>query len=143
MVILNWRAVIGILCLAAASSCSQPLAPTGCADQAGDLFDVTDTVTAGGTLSYLVTSPWSANLLMRLSWSDRATSVSLRSTIVECGGHTGCLKDRRTTTDRADLEEGVEVDGWRGKTYRVDVLGDPARDQPFRLLVSYKIACES
>ena len=74
---------------------------------------------------------------------DRTTSLGLRTTIVECGGHTWCSMYEDTAMDRARLEQCVVLDGWCGKTYRVDVLGDPVRDQPFRLLVSYKIACES
>jgi hypothetical protein len=35
------------------------------------------------------------------------------------------------------------VDGSRGKTYRIDVAGDPARDASFALAVTYRITCES
>jgi hypothetical protein len=35
------------------------------------------------------------------------------------------------------------VDGWRGKTYRVEVTGDPSRDASFGLTVTYRITCES
>jgi hypothetical protein len=35
------------------------------------------------------------------------------------------------------------VDGWRGKTYRIDVAGDPTSDTTFALAVTYRITCES
>ena len=35
------------------------------------------------------------------------------------------------------------VDGGRGKTYRVEVTGDPERDANFTLNVTYRITCES
>jgi hypothetical protein len=35
------------------------------------------------------------------------------------------------------------VDGWRGKTYRIEVAGDAARDTTFVLAVTYRITCES
>ena len=36
----------------------------------------------------------------------------------------------------------MQVDGSKGKTYRVDVTGDSAREATFTLNVSYHIACE-
>jgi hypothetical protein len=35
------------------------------------------------------------------------------------------------------------VDGWQGKTYRVEITGDSLHDANFRLSVVYDISCES
>jgi hypothetical protein len=37
----------------------------------------------------------------------------------------------------------MHVDGWRGKTWRIDIQGDPAGDASYSLDVTYLISCES
>jgi hypothetical protein len=37
----------------------------------------------------------------------------------------------------------VLVDGWKDKTYRIEIAGDPLRDTNFALSVVYDISCES
>jgi hypothetical protein len=36
----------------------------------------------------------------------------------------------------------MTVDGWQGKTYRVEITTDGERDVSFTLQVTYHIACE-
>ena len=111
-------------------------------------------VSAGGVSTYSVISPKSSNLLMRLTWTDTATTLGLRATITDCGGHLGCTMDMVTPPFGPGGPSPVPlpwpaglramlVDGWKGKTYRVEVTGDPGRDVSFVLAVTYQIRCES
>ena len=36
----------------------------------------------------------------------------------------------------------MQVDGWKGKAYRIEVTGESLREANFTLSVSYRIACE-
>ena len=83
----------------------------------------------------------------------RATStLGLRATITNCGGHVGCGMNTFEPAPGpggpspsqpwpAGIREMV-VDGWAGKTYRVEVVGDGVREGDFALAVTYEIACE-
>jgi hypothetical protein len=125
-----------------------------CRDETGEVFTVDAQVPAGGLAAYSVVSPKSSNLLMQLTWPDTAATLALRATITDCGGHTGCSMTTQTPPFGPGgsspvpqpwppgLREMV-ADGWRGKTYRVEVAGDPERDAAFRLRVTYRIDCES
>jgi hypothetical protein len=136
--------LVGVLCVAVlTSACGTPFGPTGCKEETGTVFDVSGTVPPQGTASYFVTSPWSSNLVMKLTWQDAGATLGLRATIVECGGHTGCFMLATTARDRVKLEQGLLVDGWVGKTYRIDVLGDAAQALAFQVVVVYDISCES
>jgi hypothetical protein len=125
-----------------------------CRDEMGDVFATNAQVTAGGVTSFTVSSPKSSNLLMRLTWSDPAATLEFRATITDCGGHTGCSMTTVTPPFGPGGTSPVPqpwppglremlVDGWRGKTYRVEIAGDPERDTTFTLKVVYRIACES
>ena len=125
-----------------------------CRDETGEVFTMEAQVPAGGVAEYSVVSPKSSNLVMRLTWTETAVTLGLRATITDCGGHTGCSKGTVTppfgpggpSPVPQPWPPGVremQVDGWRGKTYRVEVTGDPALDAVFRLHVTYRIDCES
>jgi hypothetical protein len=125
-----------------------------CHEEDGSVLRAEGQVSAGGLVSYSVISPKSSNLLMRLTWTDTATRLGLRATITDCGGHLGCTMDTVTPPFGpggpspvpqpwpAGLREML-VDGWKGKTYRVEVTGDPGRDVSFALAVTFQIRCES
>lgn len=125
-----------------------------CTDETGGVLNANGQVTAGGVSAYEVVSPKHSNLVMRLTWTDLGTTLGLRATIINCGEHGGCVMDTMTPTFGPGgssptpqpwppgLRE-MEVDGTRGKTYRVEVTGDANRDASFALAVSYKITCES
>ena len=125
-----------------------------CRDKTGEVFTMEAQVPAGGVAAYTVVSPKSENLVMRLTWPETAATLTLRATITDCGGHTGCSK----TTVTPPFGPGgpspvpqpwppgvrdMQVDGWRGKTYRVEVAGDQVLDATFKLHVTYRIVCES
>jgi hypothetical protein len=125
-----------------------------CRDETGNVFATNDHVTAGDVTLFTVTSPKSSNLVMRLTWSDITATLGFRATITDCGIHTGCAM----TTVMPPFGPGgsspvpqpwppgvreMLVDGSRGKTYRVEVVGDPERDATFALNVTYRIRCES
>ena len=124
-----------------------------CQDESGNVFSIDARVAAGGTAAHSVASPKSSNLVMRLTWPDNAATLGLRATITDCGGHAGCSMITQTPAFGPGgpsptplpwppgLREMV-VDGWRGKTYRVEVAGDAERDAAFALKVTYRIACE-
>jgi len=111
-------------------------------------------VDAGAIRSFDVVSARNSNLLMRLSWSDHDAVLGLRATITGCGEHLGCAMDTLVPPfgpggpsptpqpwPAGTLE--IEGDGTRGKTYRIDVAGDPARAAEFTLQVRYHSVCES
>jgi hypothetical protein len=109
---------------------------------------------ADGTVTYTVVSPRSSNLLIRLTWPDTAATLGLRATIIACGGHVGCRMDTFVPPFGPGgpspipqpwppgLRE-ILVDGWKGKTYVVEITGDSRRDASFTLEVTYQIRCES
>ncbi len=88
------------------------------------------------------------------TWTDLQATLGVSATITDCGGHTGCAMTTTTPPPGpggpspvpqpwpAGVREML-VDGWRGKTYRIDVTGDPTRDATFALTVTYRITCES
>jgi hypothetical protein len=138
-----------------------PLAGAGCGivgpschEEDGIVLRADAQVGAGAVATYSVISPKNSNLLMRLTWTDTATTLGLRATITDCGGHLGCTMDTVTPPFGpggpspvpqpwpAGLREML-VDGWKGKAYRVEVTGDPGRDVSFALAVTYQIRCES
>lgn len=105
------------------------------------LMTTTAQVDAGATRSFEVVSAQHSNLLMRLSWSNGAV-LGMRATITSCGDHLGCLMDTLVPTfgpggpsptpqpwPTGTLE--IEGDGTRGKAYRIDIIGDPARAAEF------------
>ena len=124
-----------------------------CNDESGVVLQAAGQVPAGGVTSYTVISPRDSNLLMRLTWPDITATIGMRATITACGGHIGCSQVTSIPSFGPGgsspvpqpwppgLREMV-VDGWRGKTYRVEVTGDDVRDASFRLDVSYQIRCE-
>ena len=148
--------IMGVLvaALAGISATACDVVGPSCRDESGGVFAINGQVTAGGVASYTVTSPISSNLVMRLTWSDTAATLGFNATITDCGGHTGCLMITVTPPFGPGgpspvpqpwppgLREMV-VDGWRGKTYRVEIAGDPDRDAAFTLNVTYRITCES
>ena len=125
-----------------------------CRDETGEVLTVDGQVAAAGIATYSVVSPKSSNLVMRLTWSETSAALTLQATITDCGGDTGCSKITITPPFGPGGPSPVpqawppgvlemQVDGWRGKTYRVEVAGDPARDATFKLHVTYRIDCES
>ena len=144
------RDIAGLLLLFAAS-CG--VVGPSCVDETGPVLGTSGRLVAGATATYVVISPKHSNLVIRLTWSDAAATLGLRATITNCGGHVGCIM---STVEPASGPGGpspsqpwppglreMVVDGWAGKTYRVEVGGDQARDGDFALAVTYKIACES
>ena len=125
-----------------------------CNDETGVIFNANEEVRAGNEKFYDVVSPKHSNLVMRLTWTDPNTELAMRATIINCGEHVGCVMDTASpasgpggsSTVPQPWPKGLremEVDGTRGKTWRVAVSGDAARDASFALAVSYKITCES
>jgi hypothetical protein len=134
-------------------SCRNVLGP-GCHDESGEVFRADDIVRQGETRRYTVVSPKSSNLVMRLTWSDTAATPALSATITDCGVHAGCGMTTSTPSfgpggpspTPQPWPPGVRemlVDGSRGKTWRIDVSGDPGIDTRFLLVVTYRITCES
>jgi hypothetical protein len=134
-------------------SCRGVLGPS-CSDESGGVLRAEGVVEIDGMSSHRVASPKSSNLLIRLTWTDTQATLGLSATITDCGGHTGCTKATTTPPPGpggpspvpqpwpAGVREML-VDGWRGKTYRIDITGDPARAAAFALTVTYRITCES
>ncbi len=124
--------------LLALSACtSGPFAPS-CGRRTGSLIEATATVAAIATVSYEVASPVNSNLLIIVSWSTTAAELGLQATILACGVHAGC--DIGTTLTAVRVQPRLtqlEVDGSRGKQYRIDVLGDPNQQQVFAIRVTY------
>jgi hypothetical protein len=134
-------------------SCRGVLGPS-CTNESGDVLKTEGVARMSETSAYTVVSPKSSNLLIRLTWADTQATLGLSATIVDCGGHTGCRMDTTTPSPGPGGPSPIPqpwlpgtremvVDGWRGKTYRIDVAGEPARDTTFALAVTYRIACES
>lgn len=138
--------------LAAVDGCG--LTAPSCRDETGPVFRGTSEVAPGAISSFSVTSPKSSNLVMRLTWPDTSATLGLSATITDCGGHAGCAPITVTPPFGPGGSSPVpqpwpagfremHVDGWQGKTWRVDVTGDPARTAAFTLDVAYVIQCES
>lgn len=124
-----------------------------CTEETGIVLNTTEQVLAGGVRAFEVISPKHSNFLMRLTWPDRAATLGLRATTINCRDHAGCRMDTQTppfgpggsSPAPQPWPPGLRemlVDGTRGKTYRVEVTGDPERDATFTLLVQYEISCE-
>jgi hypothetical protein len=110
--------------------------------------------TPHNTLSYVAVSPKSSNLIIRLTWDQLDATLGLSATIIACGGHIGCAMLTTTppfgpggpSPTPLPWPPGVRemlVDGWKDKTYRIEIAGDPMRDTNFALSVVYDISCES
>jgi hypothetical protein len=124
-----------------------------CNDESGAVLHAAGEVPAGGVTSYTVVSPKDSNLVLRLTWPDTVSTLGMRATITACGGHTGCQQLTSTPPFGPGgssptpqpwppgLRE-MRVDGWQGKTYRVEVTGDDVRAATFTLAVTYEIRCE-
>ena len=125
-----------------------------CNDESGTVLTSNEEVRAGAEKFYDVASPRHSNLVMRLTWTDPDTELLMRATITNCGEHVGCSMDTigpsfgpgGSSPVPQPWPKGVremEVDGTRGKTWRIAVTGDQVRHAEFTLAVNYKIACES
>ena len=134
-------------------SCRGVLGPS-CTDESGGVLRTEGVVLMDGTSTHTVVSPKSSNLLIRLTWTDLQATLGVSATITDCGGHTGCAMATATPPPGPGGSSPVPqpwpagvremlVDGWRGKTYRIDITGDPTRDATFALTVTYRITCES
>jgi hypothetical protein len=124
-----------------------------CTDEEGTVLTSNGVVGAGNVATTTVRSPKSSNLVLRLRW-DGDARLDLRATITDCGGHAGCAM---LTTMPAAGPGGPSpipqpwpsgyvqmlVDGWVGKTYRVEIVGAADREIAYRLEVLYLITCES
>ena len=148
------RALAVLVCATATSVCSPSILGPSCRDEQGAVLNVAGSLTARDTVAYTVVSPKSSNLMMRLTWDQLDTTLGLSATIIDCGGHTGCSKTTITppfgpggpSPTPLPWPPGVRemlVDGWQGKTYRVEVTGDSLHDASYRLSVVYDISCES
>ena len=124
-----------------------------CNDESGAVLHAAGEVSAGGVTSYTVVSPKDSNLVLRLTWPDTVSTLGMRATITACGGHVGCQQLTSTPPFGPGGSSPVplpwppglremRVDGWRGKTYRVEVTGDDVRAATFTLDVTYQIRCE-
>lgn len=155
----NWhpdltRALAVLVCATATSVCSPSILGPSCRDEQGTVLIESGSVPARDMVAYTLISPKSSNLIMRLTWDQLDATLGLSATIIDCGGHTGCLKGTITppfgpggpSPTPLPWPPGVremEVDGWKDKTYRVEIAGDSLRDASFRLSVVYDISCES
>jgi hypothetical protein len=137
--------------LAALGACN--IVGPSCRDVTGPVFNVTAQVPPDEVASYIIASPKNSNLVMRLTWPDTAATLGFKATIIDCGGHTGCVMTTVTPSFGPGGSSPVpqpwppglremQVDGWKGKTYRVDITGDSAREATFTINVSYRISCE-
>jgi len=134
-------------------SCRGVLGPS-CSDQSGGVLMTEGVAPMAGTNRHTVVSPKSSNLLIRLTWTDMQATLGVSATITDCGGHTGCVMATSTPPPGPGGSSPIPqpwppgvremlVDGWRGKTYRIDITGDSNRDATYALTVTYRIACES
>jgi hypothetical protein len=83
-----------------------------------------------------VGDPWNARNDYELRWAHWVHNAEDLASI----------GSRRLIADPSTMAPGLRemlVDGWRGKTYRIDVTGDPSRNASFALAVTYRITCES
>ena len=129
--------VVPVAALILESCTSGPLAPS-CHRGTGTLIDVTDSVAATVTQRYETTSATNSNLFITLSWDSPDVDLGLRATVVTCGVHVGCDVQTQVTARRNEpTRRHLQVDGSRGKRYRVDVVGDVSRGQTYTLRVTY------
>jgi hypothetical protein len=143
-----------LIALAVAGNLGCGIIGPSCNDETGTVLSVNEEVRAGGETFYDIVSPKHSNLVMRLTWSDSDAELAIRATITNCGEHVGCMM----TTVTPPFGPGgsspipqpwpkglreIEVDGTRGKTWRIAVTGDAVRNASFALAVSYEISCES
>ncbi len=130
--------VLWVVMLLSGACAPGPLAP-GCARRTGPVIpDMAGLVAAGGVASYEVTSPVNSNLHVTLTWADADVQLGLQATILACGVHVGCqIGFTVAPFEPPPLLRRLTVDGSRGKRYRIDVAGDPARDQRLQLSVTY------
>jgi hypothetical protein len=142
-----------IVAVVVSVSCRGILGPS-CTDESGDVLRIDSLVPMSGTSAHTVVSPKSSNLVIRLTWTETQATLGVSATIIDCGGHTGCVMTTTTPPPGPGGSSPIPqpwppgvremlVDGWRGKTYRIDVTGDAARDTAFALMVTYRITCES
>ena len=129
---------LSLLVLVPGACTSGPLAPS-CDRRTGPLLPETvGSVSAGGTVSYEVTSPINSNLRITMTWSNRNVDLGLRAMILDCGVHSGCqIGFTSTAPGTQPAIRQLAVDGSRGKQYRIDVLGDASQDQSFTIGVTY------
>jgi hypothetical protein len=125
-------------------ACALPFGP-GCREESEPVLDLSGSVPTQGTVVHMYTVTWSqsSNLGIVLSWpwSDPRANLQLRATVTDCGEHVGCAMISRTATTTGLInqvtfmfEASLLVDATKGKTWRVEVLGDPVKDQPYRLV---------
>ncbi len=144
-------AFVALSVLPSLSGCRGPTNP--CRAESGEILQVTGDVQPEGTRQFNVVSPKNSNLSIRLTWPDTAATLDMRATITSCGEHVGCLMDTLkppfgpggSSSTPQPWPPGLKemlVDGTKGKTYRLEVLGDPARAAAFTLNVRYLITCE-
>jgi hypothetical protein len=147
------RAGCLIACLALAHTGCGLVGPS-CTDQNGAVLNVSGHVVEGRTATYTVISPVNSNLLMRLTWPDTAVPLGVRATITACGGHVGCGMDTFVPPFGPGGSSPVPlpwppglremlVDGWKGKTYLIEVTNAGDREASFALEVTYQAHCES
>jgi hypothetical protein len=138
----------------AVGGCSKSVFAPSCRDESGQVLNVNGTVAAGQTSSHTVVSPKNSNLYIRLSWTQPSAAVALSATIVDCGQHPGCQMMTKTPPPSPGGSSPtpqpwspgyreMHVDGTRGKTWRIDIQGDPGMDASYSLGVTYRITCES
>ena len=124
-----------------------------CIDEQGPVLTTAGSVAAGEVAATIVRSPKSSNLNLQLRW-DGDARLGLRATIIDCGGHAGCAMLTLTPAPGPGGPSPVPqpwppgyvqmlVDGWVGKTYRVEIVGAADREVAYRLEVRYVITCES
>ena len=90
------------------------------------------------TLSYDTTSPTNSNLFITMTWDDPDVDLGLQATVLACGVHVGCSINTQVTAPRTEpTTRHLQVDGSRGKRYRLDVLGDVSQEQNFWIRVTY------
>src|SRR5688500_14903647 len=76
--------------VAAAASTGCKVVGPGCTNETGTVANISGQVNAGAVSGYSVTSPKSSNLVIRLTWTDLDSSLTMRTIITDCGGHIGC-----------------------------------------------------
>ena len=148
----HWLACGCLGILVAASGGCGVFGPS-CIDEQGTILTTSGSV-ANEVATTTVRSPKSSNLVIRLNWEPGDARLGLRATITDCGGHVGCTM----LTSSPSASPGgpgpgphfwpsgyVEmlVDGWAGKTYRIEIVGVPDREMTYHLQVRYRIDCES
>ena len=145
------RAWIGLGVIGTSSGCG-PFGPS-CIDEQGSVLTTAGVLAAGEVSTTTVRSPKSSNLSLQLRW-DGDVRLGLRATITDCGGHPGCAMLTLTPAPGPGGPSPVPqpwppgyvqmlVDGWVGKTYRVEIVGAAEREIAYRLEVLYQITCES